>query len=240
MAQDGRRHRRAHGVHGADEEHRAGWITGQIVLPHARHGSAFPMQGADEREEATRGIAVDGDLALEALDQHAAALVVHCAPAHVDGLDARGRRRTDRLVVALADDEVVLDDAPERGQRKHHRERVARILLGDGETQPVLDEPQGELVGAAGAAFQLEPVALQDIEDRYLALVLDAGITAPDRGLVEMDGNEPGLGVGIDGWLEHGRLSGRLSWAAHRDASAWTWPPTSGPDRAAPPRCTRH
>src|SRR5688572_18546731 len=66
---------------------------------------ALPMQRADEREEPPRGVAVERDLAFEPFAECPAALVVQRAAAHVDRLDARGRRRADRLVVALADDE---------------------------------------------------------------------------------------------------------------------------------------
>ena len=81
-------------------------------------------------------------------------------------------------------------------------------LLRHGKHQAILDDRQIERIGAVVAAFQLEPVALEDVEDRHLALVLDVGVGAADGGFVEVDGNEPGLGVGIDRGLEHGRASG--------------------------------
>ena len=52
------------------------------------------------------------------------ALVVQAAPAHVDRLDAVGRRGADRRVVAVADQEIVLHDPPQRREReqvRHHR-----------------------------------------------------------------------------------------------------------------------
>ena len=59
--------------------------------------------------------------------QQAAALVVQAAPAHVDGLDLGGGLGLDRLVIALADQEIVLHDAAERRQRQHDvLERLAR------------------------------------------------------------------------------------------------------------------
>ena len=58
-------------------------------------------------------------------------------------------------------------------------------LLGDREHQPVLDDGEVERVGAVVAAIEREAVALQDVEDRHLALVLDVGVAAPDRVLVE-------------------------------------------------------
>src|SRR5262245_65730304 len=76
--------------------------------------SALPMQHADEREQPPRGLEIDQNLALEALHQELGALVVECAAAHVERLDALRRRATDRPVIAVADDAVVLDQASQR------------------------------------------------------------------------------------------------------------------------------
>ena len=63
-----------------------------------------------------------------------------------------------------------------------------------------------ERVGAVVAAFEREAVALEDVEDRDLALVLDVGVAARDRGLVERDGGEPSTWSWDRlGRLEHGR-----------------------------------
>src|SRR6185503_18021363 len=68
--------------------------------------SSLPVERADEREQASRCGDVDQDLALEPLHEETAAFVMQAAPSHVDGLDARGRRGLDRLVVALAHQEI--------------------------------------------------------------------------------------------------------------------------------------
>src|SRR5262249_53500186 len=86
-----------------------------------RSTSPPPMQRADEREKAARRLEIGGDLPLEPLDQKPAAFVVQTAPAHVQRLDARGRRRLDRLVIALADQEIILDQLAERRERQHER-----------------------------------------------------------------------------------------------------------------------
>src|SRR4249920_3018728 len=80
---------------------------GRSVSPPAK-ASSLPMQGADQGEQASRGGDVDQDLALEPLHQQAAPFVVQAPPSHVDRLDAGGWRGLDRLVVALAHQEVVL------------------------------------------------------------------------------------------------------------------------------------
>src|SRR3990172_6597043 len=75
--------------------------------------SALPVERAEEREQATGGGDIDGDLALEPLLQQAAPFVVQAPPSHVDGLDLGGGLGLDRLVVALADEEIVLHQAAE-------------------------------------------------------------------------------------------------------------------------------
>src|SRR6516164_7970793 len=86
------------------------------------------VQDADQGEETTRGGAVELDLACEPLTQEVGALVVQPAPAHVDGLDLRGRGGADGLVVAFADREVVLDDPPEGREREDHLGDLIALL----------------------------------------------------------------------------------------------------------------
>src|SRR5581483_10659269 len=82
--------------------------------------SPLPVERAEQREQASRGGKVDGDLALEALEKQLAAFVVKTAPAHVDRLDLGGRLGPDRLIVTLADQEIVLHQSAKGRQRKHH------------------------------------------------------------------------------------------------------------------------
>src|SRR5512132_1114441 len=83
---------------------------GRSASPTAK-ASALPMQGADQGEQSSGGGDVDEHLALEPLHEQAAAFVVQATPSHVDRLDAGGRLGLDRLVVALAHQEVVLHQA---------------------------------------------------------------------------------------------------------------------------------
>src|SRR6185437_16237880 len=92
----------------------------QLLAMRAPHlYSALQMQDADQREDAARRVVIDVDLALEPLAQQRRAFVVQPAAAHVERLDLRRRRVADRLVVALADQKVVPDDAAERRERQH-------------------------------------------------------------------------------------------------------------------------
>src|SRR6476619_5410797 len=81
--------------------------------------SALPMQGADQGEQASRGGDVDEYLALEPLHEEPAAFIVQATPSHVDRLDARRRLGLDRLIVALAHQEVVLHQAAKGRKREH-------------------------------------------------------------------------------------------------------------------------
>src|SRR4030088_50354 len=82
--------------------------------------SALQMQHADQREEPPRRIEVELDLAREPLLQKLRTLVMKRTPAHVEAFDLRGRSLADGLVVALADNEVVLDHAAKGRERQHH------------------------------------------------------------------------------------------------------------------------
>ena len=59
------------------------------------------------------------DPPVERLAQEVGALVVQAAPGHVDGLDPRRRGALDRLEIAVADHEIVLDHPPERPHGQH-------------------------------------------------------------------------------------------------------------------------
>src|ERR1700743_444341 len=74
--------------------------------------SAFQMQDADEREKAARGFEIGLYLAGEPFDQKFGAFIVDRTPPHIQGFDLRRRRRADGLVVAVADQEIILHDAP--------------------------------------------------------------------------------------------------------------------------------
>ena len=58
-----------------------------------------------------------------------------------------GVEAADRLVVAVADQEVVLDDAPERRQRQDVRDDRLAVLARDREHEPLLDQRQLQPVG---------------------------------------------------------------------------------------------
>jgi hypothetical protein len=93
--------------------------TDAIPAMGSAHAQPSQMQHAEQREQAPRGIEIDVDLALQARLQQRRAFVVQAAAAHVERFDLRRRRGADRLEIAFADQEIILDHAAERRQRQH-------------------------------------------------------------------------------------------------------------------------
>src|SRR5262249_56411118 len=155
--------------------------------------SALPMQGADQGEQASGGGDVDENLALEPLHEEPASFVMQATPSHIDRLDAGGRLALDRLVVALAHQEVVLHQAAEGREREHHMHDWVPLLVADGEHQAIVGEQQMQRVRAAVMVLEREGVALEQIEDGDLALMLDVYRVAPDRSGIERHLDEPRL-----------------------------------------------
>src|SRR5580658_9231034 len=90
--------------------------------------SPLPMQYGEEGEQPPCGVEIHRHLVLQPFPQQLGTLVVERSPPHVDRLDVARRRGADRLVIALADHEIVLDQAPERRQRQVVRDyRVAAL-----------------------------------------------------------------------------------------------------------------
>ena len=193
LLQQAGRHRRAHRVHAAGEQHRLWARTALGLLPPR---SALPVQHADQREQPARGVEIDRHLVLEPLHQDVRAVVVDAAPAHVDRLDLVGRRGADGLIVAVADQVVVLDDAAQRRERKQMRHHRRAVLKADVEHQPVAVDAQMQRVGTAVVADRREGVLLEQIVDRDRALVLDVRVGAADRFFVERDGDQALLAAG--------------------------------------------
>src|SRR3954454_21122792 len=155
-----------------------------LTLP-AVTPSALPMQREDQREQAPGGVVIDQNLAAEPLHQKLGGLVVQPAPAHVDGFDLRGHRGADRLEIAVAQEFVVADHAPERTEGEemgYHRRAVRRPDL---EAELLFDKPKMQRVRPLVLVRDRERVGLQDVVDRDGALVLLIRVAAPDRRLVE-------------------------------------------------------
>src|SRR5580704_18485634 len=108
-------------------------------------------------------------------------------PADIDRLDLAQALVADRLVIALADQKVVLDDAAERGERQDDRFARPVRRRADLHQQPVFLDRQMQVERPGATGQRRELVALEQIGDRRGALVLDRA-AAPDHGpLVQGD-----------------------------------------------------
>jgi hypothetical protein len=164
---------------------------------------------------------VDLDLFLEALHQQLGAFVVQAAPAHVDRLDLARRRGADRLVVAVADQEIVLHDAAQRREREQMRHQRRAVLAPDVEHQPVLADRKMQHVGPAVVIDRRERIVLDQVVDRDRALVLDVRAGAPDGAFVQRDLDEPlrRLVGGVAAHLRLSRSATERAWAVSPSAS---------------------
>src|SRR6185312_11884555 len=165
------------------------------------------MQDAEQREEPARRAEVDHHALGQALAQYLRAFVVQAAPSHVDRLDARRARRADRLEIALADQEIIFDDAAERRQR--HQQPLDRRLVGgaDIEDEAILLDAELHMERAIGGRHRLEAVLLEQVEDGDGALMLDVGVAPDDAALVEGDLGDTLVGISHALAQRRGRFS---------------------------------
>ena len=142
------------------------------------------MQRAEQREQAAGGVEIDGDLALEPLLQRR--LPSSCSPRRpmsiASILDAgcvliagSSSRRSGNSPSPCGgtgvSDSMMLD---RRAARRRHL-KTRRSSASESRSA----------IGAGVVALQREAVFLEEIEDGDLALMLDLGRCAADRGFVE-------------------------------------------------------
>ena len=132
---------------------------------------------------------------------------MNAAAAHIDSFDLVGRGGADRLIVAVADHEVVLHDAAERRQRQkmHHAGRA--VLPLDVEHQAIAGDADMQGIRTAEVALRHEQVLLDQIVDRDRALMLDVRPRPPDRFLIERHRDHAVVGIVALRGLGHDRLS---------------------------------
>src|SRR5229473_825833 len=122
--------------------------------------------------------------------QQLGALVVQSPPSHVDRLDLAWRRRADRLVIALANQEIVLHKAAKRRERQMMGNDRPVVLGADIEDEPVAHQLKPEAIGAAVVPDGRERVFLHQVVDGDGALVFDISVAGADAVLVEKDLDE--------------------------------------------------
>src|SRR5690606_32653558 len=143
------------------------------------------MQNADQREKAPGRVKIHVDLAGQAILQGLRALIMEASPAHIDCLDLRGRRRLDRVIIAFADQEIVLDDLAEGREREQHLAMRLAIFEADVENETIFFDGQVKDIRPALAAYGCEVVFFQQVENGDLALMLDIRAAAHDGTLIK-------------------------------------------------------
>ena len=156
------------------------------------------MQHADQREQAAGGIEINVDLALQPFLQQFGGFVVDRAPGHIDRFDLLRRGRSDRLIIAVAYREIILDRPPEPAKREDVRLKRRVVGARNCDRQPPFLNTQRNSIGPGIAigmiAQRLEIIAFDQIENGNAAFLLNVGAAPQNRMLVERDVDDPGIG----------------------------------------------
>src|SRR5262249_49361366 len=96
----------------------------------------------------------------------------------------------DRIVIALANQKIISDDAAKRREREQHLAVMSAVFKFDFENQTVLFNTQLKMIRATAGSDRLEKVVFQEIEDRNAALMFDIGGMAQRDLFIEIDGSE--------------------------------------------------
>ena len=99
----------------------------------------------------------------------------------------------DRAEIGVADREIVADRPAEAGEADADRvqRRAGFVHQLDGE--PAFLDAQADAIGAVMAGDG-EDVRFEQVEDGDSPLLLDIGVAAEDRALVELDVDDPRVG----------------------------------------------
>src|SRR5205807_1414120 len=142
------------------------------------------------------------------------------APADIDRLDLAQTLVADRLVIALADQEIVLDDAAEWRERQD--DRLARPVRrrADLHHQPVFLDREMQMERPVPPRNRRELVAFEQIGDRRGAFVLDRP-AAPDYGALVQGDRRDALRLAVGAAHRRvSRIDNDRAWASRPSASA--------------------
>lgn len=120
------------------------------------------------------------------------------APSHVNCLDPAGAGVLDRLEIAVAHQEVILDDVSKNPQRKDKAGEEAVFLVAHPERQPFPVDAEMQNVRPLESSQKSEAVFLDQVEKRGLAFVLDPWTQPDARVFLKNDVLDP-LAVAADG-----------------------------------------
>ena len=199
LARQRRCHGRAHRIHGTDKEH-----TGQFALGFI-DAAGIGLHGADQGEQAPCGVEIDHQLVVEPGAQQFGGIVVHAAPGHVHGFDLKGLRRADGFVIAVANAEIVADEAAKRGQRQVvGSDRLKGFRVADIKDDEVADNRHMERKWPLGVdPGGAEAIVFKQIIDGDAPLMHLVGIDRGDGVGVKRHGDEA-VGVGRSCGSGHG------------------------------------
>ena len=151
------------------------------------------LHGADQGEQPAGGVEIHLELVVEPGAQQLGRLVVEAAAGHVDGFDLVGRGGLDGVVIAVADAEIVADQAAERGQRQIVRgDRLVGVGVAHVEHDVIADDRDVQRIGPLRLdPGRVELVVLDQIVDGDAPLMHLVGIDRGDGIGVERDGDDP-------------------------------------------------
>lgn len=145
------------------------------------------MKAANQREKTPSRVVIELNFILKALAQDIGAFVVHAAARHIDGLNLRRGGIADRVVIALAQHEIVFNDFSKRRHGKMHLAQRGAAVAPDIEHQAALYIGQVKLKRPLAGAIGLEKVFLQQVIDRDFTLVLYISGRRRKGALVKLD-----------------------------------------------------
>ena len=163
----------------------------KIMLERTQAPLAANVQDANQRKQPAGGGKVGFHLALQPFQQQFRRLVVNAAPGHVDGFDLGGGGFANRLIIAVADGEIVADRAAEPAQPQHQRLQQLATLAGNMELQPAIrhrkPQPIRPLVPRRIGTGRFEAVVFDEIEDGDAPFLFNIGIAPQDCRFVELN-----------------------------------------------------
>lgn len=131
------------------------------------------MKNAHEGKQPARRVGVDFHPVGKPRAQQLRSLVVQCTSPHVNCLNPAGARVLDRLEIAVAHQEVILDDISKNSQRKHEPRQEPIVFIANPERQSFAVDANMQNVGSGKLAQRGEVIVLDQVEKRGFAFVFD-------------------------------------------------------------------
>ena len=120
---------------------------------------------------------VNLDVVAKLPNERAAAFVVQITAPHIQCLNARWRRRFNRLTIAIANNEIIADDPLERRKWKHMRNQWRAHLILDVEDEPCITCSYDKTVGSNIKVDEFKVVSVQEIVDCHLTFTFNPWVS---------------------------------------------------------------